>query len=404
MRDSLDEAMRQKSEAMSIRRQLYKDLVRRIMSAMKNNYLELGHGSDARGAYVVFVQRVVGFLQQYASEICPIDHFFTDAVAFPLPTADPTYVVGRIKSYGLRLEDSRTPKQLSVYLQSVFERTAAEGQQIKLVGQLSTALAGTFEHGKPERPALQSFMVKAIVPAYLEISFDSSIGCLIASPLLQALQNVFCGLIGALDGGSPTSVASVVSLINAFLCFARSSTESHLRQTNLSERLQQSHILRLLGNIYADITALLPVLDYIIRLAAPTLLAVDCVEYFKSFAVLSASLLLDPSHGPSPAMPHINPDPPEESYMEIRAFTLREIRDSLKRNWVYHDGRYFLTRGKTQREVIFETVPLEDAKRGFISEIESFFGVLATLPSFGSVHGRGTGTQRRSVVTNQLWI
>lgn len=413
MRDSLDEAIRQRSEHSSILRQTYKDLVKRIMSAMKSNYVELGQGPNVRDAYVGFVHRVVEFLQQYTSEICPVDRFFTDAVAFPLPTTDPTYVVGRIKSYGLRLGDSRTPKQLSVYLQSVFERTAADAQQEYLVGQLSSAIADTSVNGDMGKPSLRSFIVKAIVPAYLEVSLDESIGWFIASPLLQALQTVFRGLLGALDGTSPTSVASVISVINAFLCFSRAPMERLLQQSDFSERLQQGHTLWLLGIIYSDISALLPILDYIIRLAEPTHCAVQCVDFFKSFAAISSTLLFEPSHKPLHSiLPTLDPanGPEEPSYLDIRNFTLRELRDSLSKNWFYRDGRYFLTRGTTQREVVIKTIPFEEAKREFLEQIESFFDLLETLPSFaGSLDEEVRFRQKTDVVPldhnfDMLWI
>lgn len=386
IRDSLEEAVRQRSQDSSMLRQTYKNLVKRIMAAMKNNYLELGHGSNVGDSYVGFVHRIVEFLQQYTSEICPVDRFFIDAVAFPLPTTDPTYVVGRIKSYGLRLRDSRTPKQLSVYLQSVFERTAADGQQNYLVGQLIASMADTAEDGDSGKPTLRSFIIKAIVPAYLEVSLDSSIGCFIASPLLQALQTVFHGLLGALDGTSPTSVANVVHNINAFLHFAWTSTELLLQQSDFSERLQQPHMLRLLGIIYSDINALLPVLDYIIRLAQPILCTVQCIEFFKSFAAISYTLLSEPSHEARHATIPPNFDPAdtfgEDSYTDIRNFTLRELRDSLNKSWVCRDGHYFLTRGTTQREVVIETISFGDAEGEFLQEIDSFFDLLASLPAF----------------------
>lgn len=388
MRDSLVEAVLQRSEHSSILRQTYKDLIKRIMTAMKNNYLELGQGSNHADAYVGFVHRVIEFLQQYTSEICPVDRFFIDAVAFPLPTTDPTYVVGRIKSFGLRLGDPRTPKQLSVYLQSVFERTAADGQQDYLIGQLISAVSDTAEDGDAGQHSLRSFIVKAIVPAYLEVSFDRSIGWFIASPLLQALQTVFRGLLGALDGTSPTSVASVISIISAFLHFARASMEVLLQQPDFSERLQQAHTLRLLGIIYSDINALLPVLDYIIRLAEPTQCAVQCIDFFKSFAAISSKLLLEPSHDStdpiSPPLDALNNNYNEDpsSHTAIRNFTLRELRDSLSKNWIFRNGRYFLARGTTQREVLIKPISFEDAKREFQQQIESLFDSLATLPSF----------------------
>ena len=395
MRDSLEEAIRQSSKVSSMLKQTYKDLVKRIMAAMRNNYLELGQGSNDRDAYVRFVHRVVEFLQQYTSEICPVDRFFVDALAFPLPTADPTYVVGRIKSYGLRLGDSRTPKQLSIYLQSVFERTAADGQQDYLVGQLIAAMGDdTFEQGNSEKPTLRAFIVQAIVPAYLEVSFDSSVGWFIASPLLQALQTVFCGLLSALDGTSPASVASVVSIVNTFFFYARASTEQLLQQTDFSERLQQPQTLRLLGIIYSDINALLPILDYVIRLAEqPTLSAVQCIEFFRYFATISSStLLFDPSiQEPLHAMMTMIPELDsadhtldELSFTDIRGFTSRELSESLSKNWVYREGHYFLTRGQTQREIVIETIPFEKAKREFLDQVELFFDLLTTLPSFGS--------------------
>lgn len=387
MRDSLEESVRQRLEESSMLRRTYKDLVRRIMAAMKSNYLELGQGSNIRDAYIGFVHRVVEFLQQYTSEICPVDRFFIDAVAFPLPTTDPTYVVGRIKSYGLRLGDSQTPKQLSVYLKSVFERTVADGQQEYLVGQLISAMTDTSEDGDSEKPTLRSFIVKAIVPAYLEVSLDSSIGWFIALPLLQALQTVFRGLLTALDGTSPSSAASVISIVNEFLLFARAPMELLLRQGDFSERLQRPHVLRVLGIIYSDINALLPVLDYIIRLGEPTFYAIQYIEFFKSFAAISATLLLKPSHEPLHAtIPELNStNDLEDSYTDIRSFTSRELRDSLSKNWVYRDGHYFLTRGTTQREIVIPTIPFEQAKGEFLEQTESLFDLLATLPSFGSL-------------------
>ena len=386
MRDSLNEAVLQKSEHSSMLRQTYKDLVKRIMTAMKNNYLELGQGSNLAVAYVGFVHRVVEFLQQYTSEICPVDRFFIDAVAFPLPTTDPTYVVGRIKSFGLRLGDARTPKQLSMYLQSVFERTAADGQQEYLIGQLISAVSDTAEDGDLGKHSLRSFIVKAIVPAYLEVSFDRFIGWFIASPLLQALQTVFRRLLGALDGTSPTSVASVISIINAFLYFARAPMELLLQQSDFSERLQQPHTVQLLGIIYSDINTLLPVLDYIIRLAEPTHCAFQCVDFFKSFAAISAKILFEPSHESIDLiLPYLDAAEAynEESfYTDIRNFTLRELRDSLNKNWVYRDGRYFLARGTTQREVVIKAISFEEAKGEFLQQIAFLFDLSATLPSF----------------------
>lgn len=388
MRESLEDARRDMTSNLPILRQEYQVLVKHLMNAMKRNYQELGHGSNARGSYVEFVQRIIEFLQQHTLDICPIDRFFTDSTAFPLPASDPTYVVGRLKNYGLRLQDSRTPKQLAVFLQSVSERAAVDGQQEYLVGQLYTAMSSVVERGDLTRPTFQSFLIKAIVPAYMDVAFSTSSGWLLASPLLQALRNLFRGLLTSLDGTDVASIAGVVSIISAFLGSARKSTELLIDHSGL---LEQSHTLRLLGLIYSGITALIPTLDYIVRLSETTPLVVEFLDYFISFANFSAGLLLNYEDVQSPYMDgEIDYISHDADYHEIRDFALKELRDSLGRNWVCHDGHYYVIRGNSRQEIVLGhglVLPFSEEKTRLLEEFAALRACLDAMPAMGGDEG-----------------
>lgn len=171
-------------------RQEYTGLLTRLMMTMKQNYEELHAGSSLRGNYVAFVQQVVEFLQQYTTEICPIDKFFIDSAAFPLPDNDPAYVVGRLRGYGLRSSDASTQKKLAVFMQTVSERAAIDGQQAYLVEQLVRALENDLEGILREAAPLRTLLLEAVFPAYLEVTFHET-GAVFTRPILHALAIVF---------------------------------------------------------------------------------------------------------------------------------------------------------------------------------------------------------------------
>lgn len=386
MREALEDAHCAMSSYLVNVRQEYVVMVKHLMNTMKRNYLELGQGSVGKGAYVEFVQRVIEFLQQHTSDFCPVDRFFVDSAGFPLPATDPTYIVGRLRNYGLRLHDPRTPKQLAVFLQSVCERAAIDGQQNYLAGQLRTAMSNVVERGNTEKPTLQSFLVKGIISAYIEVAFSTSMGWLLVSPILQAVRDVFRQLFKSLDGASTSSINAVTSIITAFLHSARIATRL---LTDHSGLLEQSHILRLLILLYSSITALIPIIDYIVRLTTtatktsemhpspPSTTLLQYTRYFKSFAIFASEILL---HYDDPKFPHYDDEDgndhptssPNIDMQAIREFTLKELRDSLSRNWVIHDGRYYVIRGNTRRDVVPEDLTYLQEKEGMIRAFEEF--------------------------------
>ena len=379
MRISLEGAVFKSSVTGNELRQEFRDLLRHLMATMKRNYQELGHGSNVKGAYVDFVHRVVEFLQQHTSTICPIDRFFTDNGAFPLPAADPTYVVGQLKNYGLRLQDVRTPKQLVVFLQSVSERAAIDGQQPYLVGQLYTAMSNAFEDGVSSTPTLRSFLVKNIVPAYVEMAFSTACGWILALPYLQALQKVFGELLTDHDSAHPGSIAAVTSTIAAFLDSLRQPMQILIDDSGDS-RLRDARTLGIVSACYSAISALLPVLDYVVRLPGPTPFAVETIDFFKSFAVYFSAVLHGDYDADVPNMDHTERMASETCISEVRKFARQELSDALNRDWARHGDEYYVSRGSTRREVVVDIGLYEEQKAQLLGVFGEFFKVCKMMP------------------------
>lgn len=380
MRASLEEAVFDPAVNAMQRRQEYKDLLKHMMGTMKHNYQELGHGSHVQGAYVDFVHRIVELLQQHTSTICPVDRFFTDNGAFPLPATDPTYVVGQLKNYALRLQDSKTPKQLAVFLQSISERAAADGQQQYLVGQLYTSMSNAFEDGVSTRPTLRAFIVKAVVPAYIEMACTASgsrCGWILAMPYLQALQKCFQELLLDLDGANANSISAMTSIITAFLDSVRRPFGSLLSSDNL---LEEPGILKLVSACYSSIIALLPTLDYLVRLSGPAQRAVNDLEFLKGFGIYLSSLL----HGhQEPHGLEIDDDVANTSFAETRNFATQELKEILTKNWTYNprDQLYYVTRGASRREVVVDIGLYEEEKGALLEALDGFWKCLARMPA-----------------------
>ncbi len=380
MRVSVENAKLEPSVTGNELRQEFRDLVKHLMATMKRNYQELGHGSNLRGAYVGFVHRVIEFLQQHTSTICPIDRFFTDNSSFPLPATDPTYVVGQLKNYGLRLQDARTPKQLVVFLQSVSERAAIDGQQPYLVGQLLTAMSNAFENGVSSTPSLRAFLVKNIFPAYVEMAFSTECGWILAMPFLEALQEVFGQLLKDLDGANPGSVAAIASTIAAFLDSTRQSLEVLIGRYD-DTRSSDAKTLRTVSACYSAISALLPILDYLVRLPGPTLFAADDVKFFRSFAAYFAAVLRGEPEADFSSIDCSERTRMETSSSDVRKFATQELRDTLTRNWIRHDDQYYVIRGSTRREVVVDVGLYEEQKAQVLSVFEEFVGICRRMPA-----------------------
>ena len=382
MRASVENAFLDAGVEAANLKQEYKELLKHLMTTMKHNYQELGHSSSIKGAYVDFVHRVIEFLQQHTSSICPIDRFFTDNTAFPLPATDPTYVVGQLKNYALRLQDPRAPKELAVFLQSVAERAAIDGQQTYLVDQLHTAMSGCFENGT-SKPTLRAYIVKAIVPAYIEMAFNTTCGWILALPFLQALQKDFNRILLDVDGFAAGSVESVASVITSFL---GSLCRAILPLLDLPTIMETTSTLKVLRTSYGAVTTLLPPLEYLVRLHGPTTQALQNVQFLLEFAIRFLSALSSNDNVLMTESIGREPDIQEQLYGEFRNFATVELQRTLQTTWISDNNRYFVERGASRKEVIVDIGLREEEKEEFKGAMKEFMACLRDMPSLSGQH------------------
>ncbi|RAH78371.1 hypothetical protein BO86DRAFT_450412 [Aspergillus japonicus CBS 114.51] len=358
-------------------KQEYAEAIQRMMSSMKANYQELGNGTQSvQGAYVDLVHRVVGFLQQHSRQICPIDPFFIDPASFPLPSTDPTYIVARLKSYEPKVPVESGAKTLVVFVQSVSERAAIDGQQDYLVNQLHSSMSETYESGSPDKPTLRSTMLQAVFPAYLETAFSSRAAWVLSRPIVHTIRLVFKELLFTFDS---TDAACVGSVLNMFACvFGPSYRALQLplfRNVNL---LTDPAAATSAASFWDMITSALPIVDYIDRGTTDHRAASDNIllqlRAFRQLALVALSIsperIEEQPHLPA-AIPPGGGDftqhaaaftsypaaPTTPSFFpELRHGATRELQSYIYENWSCHQGKYYFTRrgGHQPQEVEVE--------------------------------------------------
>lgn len=359
-------------------REEYGEYCKHLMTAMRSNYEELRATPSGSGAYVDFVHRVVEFLQQYTADICQVDIFFTDSTSFPLPAADPAYVIGRLKSYGLRLGEPRVPKQLVVFVQNVVERAAIDGQQDYLVGQLHAAISGAWEDGRTEQATLRTFLLQSVFPAYCGLAFTPQAGWIFAKPILQSAKRVFDDLLFDINSTENTCVQNIVVMTLELFGACR---HAIVLLTDEQGIFEQPAVLSTLEAMLSMITSSLRVIDFIERVAHQAQDAIAHISYFKQFALFTAASLLGQSDiAPSSSSP---PEicPSSSLFQVAKTFAAQELRASLN-SWTCHDHRYYVLRGNLRKEVFVPLMSMEEEKAGLLRVIENFFAVMDGLESF----------------------
>ncbi|OJJ32411.1 hypothetical protein ASPWEDRAFT_44523 [Aspergillus wentii DTO 134E9] len=356
MREHLQDMEDTDNRDLPITKQEYRELIQRLMSSMKSNYQELGNGSESiQGAYVNFVHRIVGFLQQHSRDICPIDPFFTDPTSFPLPSTDPTYIVARLKSYEPKLSTEKVAKTLIVFIQGVSERAAIDGQQSYLVDQLHASMENTYEAGNPNKPTLRAILLQCVFPAYLEIAFSKPAAWILTLPILQTISLVFKDLLFSIDTTDPSCVSSVTNVFNSV--FQSSYQALHLIAEDVN-MLKEPPVLVTVTAFTEMITSALRVIDYIDRvtdMGEKTVLQVQAFRLFALYAVsyLKDQLLADDDYLAaftelSSAFTATRADtatitvPP--FFQETRHSASRELQTYINESWSRHNGRYYFTR------------------------------------------------------------
>ncbi|EDU48501.1 Mus7 domain containing protein [Pyrenophora tritici-repentis] len=343
----------------------YASMLKDFMTTMRHNYQQLRQGTTVTGAYVEFVQKIVQFLKQYTSDICPVLPFFTDSVAFPLPAADPTYVVARLCGYAPKLLDPATAKQLSVFVQTVAQQAAADTQQTYLVNQLRTALC-TNEAPTADRIALRDVLLQSIFPVYIEESFSSTTAFVIAGPLLSALPSILDTLLFDLRVTNPDNLATVVNCMVAI-------SHAFIRGTEKlkPQALREPHVLAAIRYMCQAMLSLLPTLEYVCARSCDGAMISQppqLVAYFHEFtAFLTHVLRGDQIAALEVGVPHYSASahtsPSSKHTIDLLSFTRRSLVDGLRTNWSQNgDGAVFFGQSNARREVVFDIGFVEEER------------------------------------------
>ncbi|RMJ26231.1 hypothetical protein PHISP_02918 [Aspergillus sp. HF37] len=350
-----------------VAKQEYNELIQRLMASMRSNYQELGNGvQSTQGAYVDFVHCVIGFLQQHTRDISAIDPFFTDPKSFPLPSADPRYIVAKLKSYEPKLSSENAVKALIVFIQGVSERAASDGEQVYLVNQLHVSMANTFEGGSMNRPTLRAVLLQCAFPAYLEVAFNHPAAWIMSRPIAQTITLAFKELLLNMDTTDPSCVSSVT---NIFTSVFRGTYQAFHFLSDDPEMLKEPTVLVTATTFIEMITASLPVIEYIDRATESGDNLILQVQAFRQFALFALSRIRDEtlpysleefsrlSSAFTTADVH---DAPASSaptlvvQQSLRHSASRELLSYIAENYSRHQGKYYFTRrggGSQPKEV-----------------------------------------------------
>lgn len=319
----------------------YVDMLKAAMQHMRGTYEQLQNLSgrlggssyeNVKGAYVEFVQSIISLMQQHTSDICPIDSFFVDSAAFPLPVDDPTYVKAKLKSYESKLGDSRARKQLAVFVQTVSERAASENQQPYLIKQMHDTLIGRASR------ELRCVVLTTLLPAYIQCSSTSHQGCILAAPLIEASAMVIHAMIYDLDLADDESMKTHVDTITCVLAVTHNFVLSLPPQT----MTRDMGCLRLLAAIFDVAEQSLTLVEYVHRAKGVANDAMDLLHRIMALGDKFSSRIMDAA--PDAADTDISISPDGQIYDSVHCswqdtlnFATRNLSDSLARapqkNW-----------------------------------------------------------------------
>jgi hypothetical protein len=388
MRDDLHVTASESPTTVFEVRRMYAAMLKEFMARMRTNYLQLQQGTKVTGAYVEFVQKVVQFLKQYSGDICPVISFFTDSVAFPLPSADPTYVVGRLCGYASKATEPGTAKQLSVFIQTVTQQAAADNQQWYLTNQLTTALCSE-ESPAADRATLRAVLLQGIFPAYLESAFSSSTAFLIARPILQSLQPILDTMMFDLR---ITQSQSVSSILNSIFVVSHAFIRATVQLRKGAFFLEQPHILSALTSMFEIVGATFPVLEYVCNRTNTSshYIKPPLVGYMRELGEFVVAALDELE---SYALPDYEGDAHTMAlsgqHQSLIVFGKKGLGDSMKMNWSESGGVIWFGQGHAKREIIFEIGSVEEERARLATAIGAFSSALQKV--FGEEDSLGIG-------------
>jgi Mus7/MMS22 family len=348
-------------------------LLKDMMNAMKKNYLELRQGDRFSGAYVSFVQELIGYLHQYTVEICQVDRFFTQSSEFPLPEQDPAYVVGKLKGYGNRIGEQRTAHTVAHFLESLCERAILDGQTDCLISQLKRATDST--DGYDNTLTLRTLLLQTIFPVYMDNSLNNNTGWLLCLPIMPVISHLLRNSIYYMDSNSHESLSTTQGILMTSLSSIYQSMQTVLLDTQL---LNMANILRILSLFFQTVSSALSSLDYIQRLAGCVSPARPFVQFFSEFSLFCAESLLD-MDPISPVVHHTIEHPTKTS--QFREYCSNSLKERL-RYW-QKDGEdyYLIQKSGVRRHVPPVIKSFEEEKTMLMDVIEEFHNILGRMSS-----------------------
>lgn len=371
MHQHLNETMHRRPAEFQENRRSYSDMLRQMMQAMKANYLEIqGRVQDdfanpqAQGDYVSFVQQVVSFLQQYTVDICPIDRFFTDSAAFPLPEADPTYVVGRLKGYVSKLSAGNKRKELAVFVQAVSERAAVDGKQGYLVDQLSAAMIGVLERGDPRAPSLRHVLMTAVLPVYVNNALSTACSWVLALPLLQVCGRVLPDLVYSVMMEDEQSLQAALHTIAIPMRSMLRVVQSVLTYPG---QLMFTHVLSTLTTIFETVRRSLTIAHHLATASKNRSLAQAANDFDQRALAIRDHLTGD--EFVDLASTHLDELPAQSHWQDTRDFSTKQYEENM-RGWHAREGQYFMRRGSSHVEVVVHLGDLEEEKLRLLEALQ----------------------------------
>ena len=365
MREDLRSTVVNEPERVIETRREYAAMLKKFMDEMRKNYQELRQIQAATGAYVDFVHQVVQFLQQYGQDICPVDAYFTDSIAFPLPGNDPAYVVGQLGNYACKISEPGVTKQLSMFVLSIAEQAAADGQQNRLVGQLTQTMSLSQENGSVDGRMFNRTMLQGIFPSYLDAAFRSAVGSVLALPILRTLVRTLEDLLFGVDVFDAQSVeANVQTMICILQACARI---AHLLTENAA-LLAEPHVCTAMGYLFSAAGAIVPTAHYVHRRTRQGGHALAVIRYLRRFRQFAQRQLSGQT--PAPIF-SVEEYVPETSMKSLAAFTASELQLRIRANWIESDNGVFCRRHGLMEQVADEE-DMYSAKRAALDAMNRF--------------------------------
>lgn len=355
-------------------RSTYGIMLRQMMSVMKNYYQELQStvnvevaDAGATGAYVNFVQQIVASLQQFTLDISPVDRFFLDSSAFPLPAGDPTYVVGRLRSYAPKLQESHGRAQLAVFVQSVMERALVDGQQDYLIDQMSTAMVGV-DMLSCQLPTLWQVMSHSLLTVYISRSFETQSSWIAVVLLLQACIRAAPKIFYNIDIGDGAMVQAAITSLGSVLHSISQQVATVLSQSTL---LDSAHALKVLGAMLMVGQASTTFIAFLEQSTAAGKELAAHLKVLRSQARALRTQLTSPERDHLMDLPAVAPSP-DCIWQDTKNFTEKQLKETVETNWYSDGSAYFVRRGNTSKRLAVQLDSAEVGRNVLLQIIREF--------------------------------